>query len=465
MSENNREIKLKNFLSVFIVDDEPIVRKTIREYLEDLGHKVKEATDGITALQLIEDNNFDLALIDIRMPAMDGFALLKEIRKIDPELSVVMISAYGNMESIIQSLRAGAVDFLTKPIKLMDLDAVLEKSLQIRRLRLEKSHLRETIRGLQISNERSADNRILIGASEATRNVREHIQRVVEANLETILLTGETGTGKEVVAHEIHSLAEKDLSSPFIAVSCPAIPETLVESELFGHVKGAFTGATIDRAGYFEMADQGTLFLDEIADLSAEAQASLLRVLETRSFRRVGGSKEIKVNVRVIAASNIDLEKNVKQGKFRRDLYYRLNIYTIHLLPLRERRDDIIPLAEHIIGNFIKSRKFNIIGLSPQAKQQLLKYEFPGNTRELKNIIERAVVLCKDGLILPDHLNFSIDGIYEPSYNQVHPHPDEERDKIVSALEISKWNRRSAANHLGIPYSTLRFKMQKYGIK
>ncbi|RQW09441.1 sigma-54-dependent Fis family transcriptional regulator [candidate division KSB1 bacterium] len=337
--------------------------------------------------------------------------------------------------------------------------------MQLLKLRQEGRHLRETIRGLQRADEYRLGLGGIVGASEATQKVRQQIQQVVDAGLETILLIGETGTGKEVVARGIHALANPNKSSPFIAVSCPALPDTLVESELFGHMKGSFTGATTDRAGYFELADGGTLFLDEIADLSAAAQATLLRVLETRQLRRVGGGKEIQVNVRVIAASNVDLEKHIEAGKFRRDLYYRLNVFTIQLTPLRERRSDIIPLAEHFLTLFATSKSLPISGLAAEAKQLLLNYDFPGNARELRNIIERAAVLCKSNPILPEHLNL-------PSISKdicltkpIDSSTDHERAIILNALENAKWNRRKAAASLGMPYSTLRFKMERLGIK
>ncbi len=452
-------------LSILLADDEAIVRKTIGDYLTEMGHLVKQVNDGASALQWIEKQDYDLALIDIRMPGLDGLSVLQRVREIRPELSVVIITAHGNMEIAIQTLRLGAADFLTKPIKLLELDAVLEKSIQIRNLRQERRHLRETIHGIQLSDLLRSGGHDLVGQSKSTRNVREQIQQVVEAGLETILLTGETGTGKEVVARKIHSLANRDKASPFIAVSCPALPDSLLESELFGHVKGAFTGATMDRAGYFELADGGTLFLDEIADLSAPAQATLLRVLETRMLRRVGGSKEIQVKVLVIAASNVDLEKDIKEGKFRQDLYYRLNPFSIHLSPLRERREDIMPLAEHFLTVFAQSKGLSIKGINDEAKRQLLNYDFPGNARELKNIIERAAVLSKSKEIMPEHLNLPPISTELGQAKSIDSASDQELNIILNALENTKWNRRKAASILGMPYSTLRFKMEKLGIK
>ena len=348
-------------LKILLVDDEEIVHQTLTPYLQDSGHEVNNAREGFMALKLIEGKDYDLALIDMKMPEMDGLTILSKVGEVRPELSSVIITGHGNMELVIQALRLGAADFLTKPIKLLELDAVLEKSTRIRHLRQRQRHLNETIRGIQTSEDIRFRNRCLVGNSKAMDDVRRQIKLSVEAGCETVLISGETGTGKEIVAREIH-FRSGGAERPFIAVNCPALPETLVESELFGHTKGAFTGATIDRAGYFELADGGTLFLDEIADLSPSAQAKLLRVLETRNLRRVGGSKEINVNIRVIAATNTQLEELVKSQRFRNDLFYRLNMFTIRLLPLRERRSDIIPLAEHFLSIYITGRGLPIEG-------------------------------------------------------------------------------------------------------
>ena len=267
-----------------------------------------------------------------------------------------------------------------------------------------------------------------------------------------------------MVAREIHFQASSD-EGPFIAVSCPALPESLVESELFGHTKGAFTGATTDRIGSFEMANGGTLFLDEIADLSAAAQAKLLRVLETRTLRRIGGAKEISLNVRVISATNTPLEELVKTRKFRSDLFYRLNVYSIHILPLRERREDIFPLAEHFLSIYSVPKRLPLTGFSTEAKELLLNYDFPGNARELRNIVERAAILCRSGQILAKHLNLpeiATSAIPSPSDQTTGDH---ERSHILKALEEAKWNRRQASINLEMPYSTLRYKIQKLGIK
>lgn len=455
---------MEHSLNILIVDDEEIVHQTIADYLRDAGHQVNDAYNGLSALELIKAQDYDIVIVDIQMPGMDGLSLLSEIQDIRPDMSVVMVTGKGDMDTVIQALRLGAADFLKKPVKLVEVDAAIEKSVLIHGLRQDRRRLRETIGSIQAAGDFRDRNRSFVGDSAATRNVRRDIRQAVDANCETILITGETGAGKEVVARAIHFQASSD-ESPFIAVSCPALPESLVESELFGHTKGAFTGAATDRMGSFEMANGGTLFLDEIADLSAAAQAKLLRVLETRTLRRIGGAKEISLNVRVISATNTPLEELVKARKFRSDLFYRLNVYSIHILPLRERREDIFPLAEHFLSIYSMPRGIPLTGFSPEAKELLLSYDFPGNARELRNIVERAAILCRSGQILAEHLNLpeiTTKAIPSPS-NQATG--DQERSHIIKALEETKWNRRQASIILGMPYSTLRYKIQKLGIK
>ena len=450
-------------LHILIVDDEDIVHTTIGDYLRDVGHRVESARDGVQALELLNANDYDLALIDIRMPRMDGITLLEEIQKTHPDLSVILITAHGSMETVIQALRLGAADFLTKPVKFLELDAVIEKALRVRELRRGQRHLRETIRGLQVSEHLRTGNRRLIGMSRAIQQVRKLIAHAVDAAVDTILITGETGTGKEVVARAIHFQAHSD-EAPFIAVNCPAIPETLIESELFGHKKGSFTGATTEQAGYFELADGGTLFLDEIGDLSPSAQAKILRVLETRTLRRIGGKHEIQVNIRVIAATNVALEERVEAGTFRRDLYYRLNLFPIYVSPLRERPEDIRPLSEHLLALYAQKSHRIFKGFSEQAYERFRHYAYPGNVRELQNIIERAAILCQDEEIQAGHIIMQSPSSQQPLSLLRKSKEDTERESIVQALDETHWNRRKTAKKLGMPYSTLRFKMTQFGI-
>lgn len=452
-------------LRILLVDDEQIVRQTLGDYLRESGHHVVEACDGPAAVRSIEACDHDLALVDVRMPGMDGFELLAKAEGLRPDMPVVMITGHADMEVAIRALRLGAADFLPKPVKLQELDAVLEKSIRQRALRLDRRRLREAIRGIQgPADVRPAEGR-LVGSSPATLKVRQQIREVVEAGCDTILITGDTGTGKEVTAREIHFQASSP-GDPFIAVSCATLTESLVESELFGHVKGSFTGATEDRMGCFELADGSTLLLDEAGDLSLSAQAKILRVLETRTLRRVGGSEEITVHVRVIAATNAPLEERVRSGTFRRDLFHRLNVYSIHLSPLRDRREDILPLAEHFLARYTAPRGLPLEGFSTEARDKLLGYDFPGNARELRYLVERAAILRHSGLILAEHLCLSQTSLAPTSLESAAPESgqDQERARILSALDKARWNRRDAAQILAIPYSTLRYKMQKLGI-
>lgn len=453
----------RNPLNILLADDEDIVHQTIGDYLRESGHRVDGVRDGQAAWTAAQTRDYDLALVDIRMPGMDGLALLAEARKLRPDMSVVIITAHANVEIAVEALRQGAADFLTKPIKLVELDGVLEKGVRLRHLRSERRRLRGVIQGLQTPDGLHQARNTIIGTSRAARRVRDQIQQAVEADCRTILITGETGTGKEVVARAIHfqSCAASD---PFIAVSCPAFPDSLIESELFGHVKGAFTGATQDRAGHFELAHGSSIFLDEIGDLTPPAQAKLLRVLETRQLRRVGSSEEISVDVRVIAATNAPLDQLVEAGKFRRDLFYRLHVYTIQLAPLRQRREDILPLAEHFLADYAAQHGLQPDGYSAGARDALVAYDYPGNGRELRNIVERAAILSRCAEIYPEHLNLPAGGGNNSSLRTANNHREDERTRILAALEQAKWNRRQAAQDLDMPYSTLRYKIQKLGI-
>jgi two-component system, NtrC family, response regulator AtoC len=458
-------------LLILLVDDDEVVHATIGGYLRAAGHRVWDAFDGAAAVQQLEKQEYDLALSDIQMPLLDGLAFLAKAQEVRPDLPVVLITGHGTMETVIEALRLGAADFLSKPFDLRELDAVIEKCLRIGSLRKEKRHLRATLGGLQTLEDRRGPGRTFIGASEASRRVREQIRQAVAAGCDSLLVLGETGTGKEVVAREFHFQACSD-DSPFIAVSCPALPDTLVESELFGHVKGAFTGAAQDRAGYFELADGGTLFLDEVGDLSPAAQAKLLRVLETRTVRRVGGSDETHVAIRVVAATNTPLAERAEAGTFRRDLYYRLNVFAIHLPPLRERPDDILPLADHFLSAYAAARGRRLEGFAPEAQATLLAYDFPGNARELRNLVERAAILCPGGPIQPEHL--ALRDRADPPAASSSPSPlgggeggdaGDERSHLLRALHDARWNRRRAAAALGMPYSTLRYKLKNLHIE
>lgn len=451
-------------MDILVVDDEPFFQKMMGKLLQKGRHAVDEALDGVSALHRVKEKEYDLVLLDVNMPGIDGLSLLPKLRNVRPDSSLVIVSGSESMDTVIQALRLGADDFIRKPVDEKELDAVLEKARRVRSLLKEKRHLSETVRFMQSSENREKADGEFVGKSPSIVQLREEIAQITEAGCDTILITGETGSGKEVVARNIHMRAEGD-EAPFIAVNCPAIPETLIESELFGHAKGSFTGATADRAGYFELAEGGTLFLDEIADLSSAAQASLLRVLETRIVRRIGSNTEQKLTLRVIAASNQPLEELVEKGKFRRDLYYRLNVYTIDLPPLRDRPEDILPLAERFIEDSrVRKRNGACCELTGEARDLLLAYHYPGNVRELKNLIERAIILSRSGPIGPEHLNIRTSSEKPYSSGRAHMEGGTEKSMITRALEDTKWNRKLAAKKLGMPYSTLRYKMDKLGI-
>jgi DNA-binding NtrC family response regulator len=446
------------------VDDDETIQNSLSRYLIKSGHSVEKAHDGSKGLAMIEQNDYDLALIDMQMPGMDGMSVVSKAREIRPELPAVIITGHGSMDLAIQALRKGAADFLTKPIKFLELDAVIEKAARIRELYLKENRLRQNIARIQIKDDDRERGRRMIARSPAMKQVEERIKLAVSAICETILITGETGTGKEVVAREIHYLDPQNAQNPFIPVSCPALPETLIESELFGHTKGSFTGASADKAGVFELAEGGTLFLDEVSDLTAAAQAKLLRVLETRMVRRVGGAKEIPIKVKVIAATNKPLPSLVESGKFREDLFYRLNVFALELKPLRERKEDILPLAEHFLNSFAARRGLPPAKFSAEARELLLQYSYPGNARELRNLVESAIIVSQSDLIKPEHVILPTDAKGSKP-NAASGPGKSEKELILAALEKAKWNRRLAAQELNMPYSTLRFKLQKYEIK
>ena len=463
-------------LRILLVDDEPIVHKTLGVHLEALGHSVAHVHDGRSALERVDAESWDLVLTDVRLPDIDGVTILGRIREQHRRLPVVLITGHGSMELAIEALRRGAMDFLVKPVKLLELEASVRKALFVRK---GESAQRRAAKESSSTSPRGVDR--FVGASSAAEQVREWIRIAAEGRCEALLVTGETGTGKEIVAQAFHE-ESCDPKSPYVPVSCPALPDTLVESELFGHERGAFTGASRQRAGRLELADGGTLFLDEVADLSSRAQAVLLRVLETRKFRRVGGNDEQAVDVRIVAATHRPLDQLASSGDFRLDLLFRLNQFSIHIPPLRERAADIIPLAEHFLRNYAAARDRTPPVLTDEARDALLDHEFPGNVRELRNIVERAAVMARGGPVEASHVVTGTSGpAPAPPWSPSGPPsptaealPDPapsldteptERDRIVAALETARWNRKRAAEKLGMPYSTLRYKMLKLNIR
>ena len=428
--------------------------------LAEAGYRVQTAASGEDGLRLFEKDSFDAVITDITMPGMGGMDVLAKIRLKDPHLPVIIITAYGTIESAVEAMKQGAFDYVTKPFNRDELRLTLDKALRMTRIERENVELRAEIKGRYRFDG-------IIGSSEKIRAVLEMAGRVAASDA-SVLITGESGTGKELLAKGIHFNSRR-ADGPFVAVNCAAIPENLIESELFGHVRGAFTGAVKDKEGKFELADGGTLFLDEIGDLRIDLQAKILRALQERQVDRVGGGLPIPVDVRVIAATNKDIERAVKDGRFREDIYYRLSVIAIHMPPLRERKDDIPLLVRHFIRKFNKDSDVRI---DPEAVDILTAYGWPGNVRELENSVERASVLRRGDTItraeLPDKLGkekASVENIILNLPDEGISLEDLEKNLIIKALEKHKGNQTRAAEYLGITRPTLIYRMDKFGIK
>jgi two-component system NtrC family response regulator len=447
---------------ILVVDDEAAQRDILGGFLRKQGFDVQEAASAPEALARLREAPVDLMLTDVKMPGMSGLDLLREARELNPELPVVVLTAYGNVTDAVIAMRDGAVDYLTKPV---DIDAVLlrlRKVLDGQRLVAENRALREAVRGrYRVEG--------IIAESGKMQEVLSVVQRVA-ASTATVLIRGESGTGKELIAQAIHYQSPRS-GRPLVKVNCAALPEALLESELFGHVKGAFTGAVADRAGRFEAAHGGTLFLDEIGEITPGVQAKLLRVLQEREFERVGTNRTVKVDVRIITATNRDLEGAVRERRFREDLYFRLNVVPIRIPPLRERREDILPLLDHFLRQCAAANDKTIQGVTREARDVVLKYDYPGNIRELENLVERAVVLCRGDVIDLDDLPVSIqEGAVGP---MPAPTPGSlpaelealERRMIEDGLARANGVQTRAAELLGIGERALRYKMKKLGLK
>lgn len=379
-----------NRTPILVVDDDTAVLDVVCRFLASEDYEVTGISDARRAIEIVESQPIQVVLTDLRMPGVDGFELIERLLQVNPRIACIVMTGYATVDHAVRAMKAGAFDFVTKPIQIDAVSAVIRKAIEFQRLQQDNALLRKTIK------ERYALAQ-LVGTSEAVRSIQEFILKVADTD-STVLIQGESGTGKELVARMLHvHSARRD--RPLVPVNCGAIPETLLESELFGHEKGAFTGAVNARQGRFEMAHGGTIFLDEIGEMSPALQVKLLRVLQERCFERVGGTKTVRVDVRVIAATNQDLERAIREGRFRSDLYYRLNIIPITLAPLRERRDDIPLLVEHFLRQFNTSKQADIHGVDSHAMAALSHYSWPGNVRELENLIERLVILKKRGTI------------------------------------------------------------------
>ncbi len=453
--------------SILVVDDEEIMREVIAALLEEEGFRVVCAATGEEALEEVRQEPPNLVLLDLMLPAMNGLAALKEMLQIDSDTVVVMISAYASIEDAVEATKAGAFDFITKPFNNEELLLVVKNGLEKRTLEVENRRLRKTVK------ERFTFKNI-VGKSEQMQEIFDLITQVAPRR-STVLIEGESGTGKELVAKAIHNSSERAVGA-FVAVNSGSIPADLLESELFGHVKGAFTGATSSKKGLFEIADGGTIFLDEVGTLPLDTQAKLLRVIQEREFRRVGGVKNIKVDARIIAATNIDLKEAMEHRQFREDLYYRLNVITVSLPSLRERKQDIPLLVEHFIRQFSQENGRSDCVLDRSVVKLLMQSDWPGNVRELENVIERAVVLAPDsGEITPDLFPRNVLSTSSVNVDRLDVLDNGatlrdlvrayEKNLIVNALEMAGWNQKKAAVLLRVNPSTLNEKLKRLNIK
>ena len=445
---------MKRKAKILVADDEAIVRESLRDWLSDCGYQVFIAENGHQALEIIEKERLSIVIADLVMPGMDGIELMKRAKDILPNIEVIIITAYGSITTAIAAMKEGAYDYIEKPFcperaellvkKLVEHQGLIEENISLHQ-KLEERYRFENI----------------IAKSPKMQQVIEVIKVVARSNA-TVLIMGDSGTGKELVARALHSQSHRR-GKPFIAVSCAALPESLLESELFGHEKGSFTGAYTQKKGKFEIANRGTLFLDEIGEMSANIQVHLLRVLEEKEFTRVGGNELVKVDVRVVSATNKDIRKAIANGQFREDLYYRLNVVTIELPPLRERKEDIPLLAQHFLKKFAVENQKEITGFSPDATDFLLKYEWPGNVRELENAIERAVILAKNSNIEVTDLprqNLLLARSASPGKRL----EEVEKNHILDILTETQGNYSEAARILGISRMTLYNKARAYGL-
>ncbi len=457
----NRPRPMRKNNTVLVVDDDPAHRTMLRTLLAGWGYGVLEADDGSTAIEKVHERAFDLILMDIRMIKVSGLQALAEIRAFNPAIPVIIMTAYSSVESAVEAMKGGAYDYLTKPLDFDELRIVMERAMDHRMLREENRLLRETLGS-------HFDRRNVIGRSPAMERLLETVAQVAPTEA-TVLISGESGTGKEMIAGAIHfNSPRKD--GPFVKINCAAITETLLESELFGHEKGAFTGAHRQREGRFRQAHRGSLFLDEISEMSLAMQVKLLRVLQEREIIRVGGEEVIKVDVRVIAATNKELLQEIQNGRFREDLYYRLNVVALTVPPLRERREDIPLLAQHFLKMFSEKNNKLIRGFTPQVMDGLVKYGWPGNVRELMNAVERGVVLARSDYLDEEDLSFILGHASLPGEALLGdgvptgiPLDEVEKATILKTLEMAGGNKSEAARRLGITRRTLHKKLKQYG--
>lgn len=439
---------------VLVVDDEPMVCLALTNWLEEENYFAQAVEDGPQAVKAVREENWDIVLLDLRMPGMDGMEVLKQVKEIAPQTVVIMMTAYASIPGAVQAMQEGAYDYIVKPLDVDQLTLMLKRIVEHQQLITENILLRK-----RLTEQYEYED--IIGRSEAMQEVFSMIKAVTDTNA-TVLITGETGTGKELVARAIHSNSSQRYG-PFVATSCGALPETLLESELFGYEKGAFTGADRTKKGRFELANGGTLFLDEVGDISMKTQIRLLRVLQEKSFTRLGGTEQIKVDVRLVSATNRDLVAAIEEGSFRSDLYYRLNVVSIQLPPLRERIDDVPLLAAHFINkyNVEFNKKFDRV--DRKAMDFMMDYHWPGNVRELENVIERAIVIDQGPQMKVKHLPFC--NIESPLTEEPRSLQEVEKSHIEKMLQRNDWNIAKTARLLNIDRSTLHKKIKKFGLE
>lgn len=445
---------------ILVVDDEETIRFCLKEALEVEGYKVHTEDNGENSLKLIKKTIPDLVILDLKMPGMNGLDLLKEIKSYDQNILVILLTGHASVDSAVNAMKAGAFEYLTKPFKMERIKVVIERALSTQSLMREVSRLR--------AKANIAGGANIVAVSKEMKKVFEHVKIIAQSPSSTVLIQGESGTGKELIANYVHTMSARN-KYRFMEVNCAALTENLLESELFGYEKGSFTGAsTTGKAGLFEATQRGTMFLDEIGEMGLPLQAKLLRVLQERKFKRVGGIDDINVDVRIVASTNRDLEEEVRKGTFRKDLFYRLRVLPIYLCALRERKDDILPLVKHYVHNFNKEFNKEVNDIPPEIEGILRSYDWPGNVRELKNVIERAVLLSNNSTLSAEHLLLGSETGAKKS------EPDEDADQSIATVEKhhiaeilkeTSWRMTKAAKLLGINRTTLYNKIKHYDIK
>jgi DNA-binding NtrC family response regulator len=449
--------------SILIVEDKDSMRTMLCQTLEEEGYRVDMAEHGKKALDLVANKSYDLVLTDLRMPDVDGLKVLEQVKQTDGDTSVILMTAYGTIEDAVAAMKMGAFDFITKPFDTEHLCVLIGRALENRRLVAENTLLRQEL----FADQGFAN---IIGKNEKMMDLCDLVKKVSTSDA-SVLLQGESGTGKELFARAIHSLSERK-NGPYIAINCAAIPRELLENELFGSEKGAFTGAAARKMGKFEIANGGTVFLDEIGDMDIALQAKLLRVLQHKNFERLGGTKTVDVDVRVIAATNMELQELIRQKRFREDLYYRLSVFPLQIPPLRERPDDVPALADYFVAKYCRDMKKAMKSFTKEALALLQKYHWPGNVRELENTIERAIILAENKKITPDHLAIRLRRTDEIRLREgaglkeigAHAQAQAERGTIIRVLKDVRGNKRKCSKILKIDYTTLFDKMKRYDI-